>query len=256
MYRVRGKHFWPFMPSYMAFVLASAAFCQPASRPTFDVASVKPTPPERQNNIRQQYCPKGGRFFASGIPVLWVLEYAYHLEDYEVSGAPAWMDAFDSSYDIEGVSTGPVTSIQCRQMVQSLLAERFKLATHTETREASVYFLTASKTHKMPPGGGPNGGVKFNGSVQVGDDGVPTWRDGLSMAALASYLSDWSGRPVIDRTGIEGKYGVTLDFSHRDGDDRPSVFTAVQEQLGLKLEPGRAPIEVMVIDHIERPSGN
>jgi uncharacterized protein (TIGR03435 family) len=75
------------------------------------------------------------------------------------------------------------------------------------------------------------------------------------MAELASLLSDYTDRPVIDRTGLRGRYGVKLDFS-RDGDDRPIVYTAVQEQLGLKLETGRAPIDMLIIDHIEKPTPN
>ena len=75
------------------------------------------------------------------------------------------------------------------------------------------------------------------------------------MPALAGYFTDWVGRPVVDRTGLGGAYGNTLDFSRTDNDDRPSIFTAVQEQLGLKLDPGRAP-EMLVIDHIEKPGDN
>jgi uncharacterized protein (TIGR03435 family) len=76
------------------------------------------------------------------------------------------------------------------------------------------------------------------------------------MSELASYLSNYTDRLVLDRTGLQGRYGVTLDFSLRDGDDRVSIFTAVQEQLGLKLEVGKALVETLVIDHIERPDEN
>jgi uncharacterized protein (TIGR03435 family) len=76
------------------------------------------------------------------------------------------------------------------------------------------------------------------------------------MPILARILSGYTDRPVVDRTGLEGSYGVTLDFALADRDDRPSIFTAVQEQLGLKLESGRAPIEMLVIDRIERPGTN
>lgn len=76
------------------------------------------------------------------------------------------------------------------------------------------------------------------------------------MPFLAGYLSDVTGRPVVDRTGLAGTYGIALKFSRSDRDDNPSIFTAVQEQLGLKLEPGRALIDVLVIDHIEKPSAN
>ena len=76
------------------------------------------------------------------------------------------------------------------------------------------------------------------------------------MARLAAYLSDMTGRPVVDRTALEGSYGITLSFSRSNTDDAPSIFTAVQEQLGLKLEPGKAPVDLLVIDHIEKPGAN
>lgn len=78
----------------------------------------------------------------------------------------------------------------------------------------------------------------------------------MTMPELARILSNYTDRPVIDQTGLQGRYGMTLDFSLRDGDDRPIVYTAVQEQLGMKLEPGRAPIEMLIIDHIEKPTPN
>jgi uncharacterized protein (TIGR03435 family) len=224
------------------------------ARPAFEVTSVKPTPPERLNHLRRDYCPGGGSFVVAGTPVMWSLEYAYRLKDYQVFGAPAWTNAFDSSYDIEGKPAGPVNDEQCRLMVQSLFADRFKLAVHKEMKESSVYLLTIGKSGtKLHEGGG----VKLNGSVQVdGATGKPDWPDGWTMPTLAGYLANFAGRPVVDRTGLAGTYGVTLDFSRADGDDRPSMFTAVQEQLGLKLDAGRAPIEMLVIDRIQKPSDN
>ncbi|HEY1760741.1 MAG TPA: TIGR03435 family protein [Bryobacteraceae bacterium] len=224
-----------------------------AARPAFEVVSVKPTPPERQNRLRYDYCPNGGRFFVSGTPVMWSLAYAYHLKELQITGALAWLSAFDSAYDIEGKPASPVTDEQCRLMVQSLFADRFKLAAHMEMKESPVYLLTIGKNGtKLREGGG----VKLNGSVQVDASGKPDWADGWTASQLAGYLAEWAGRPVVDRTGLTGRYGVTLDFSRKDGDDRPSVFTAVQEQLGLKLDAGKAPIEMLVVDHIEKPGDN
>jgi uncharacterized protein (TIGR03435 family) len=98
--------------------------------------------------------------------------------------------------------------------------------------------------------------VKIAGSTEVDDSGTPVYADGWTMAQLASRLTDIAGRPVVDRTGLEGKYGVNLDYSRTGQDDKPSIFTAVQDQLGLKLDAGKAPLEMMVIDHIERPAEN
>lgn len=92
----------------LAFVLAAAAFGQSlAPRPAFDVVSIKPTPRELQNRLREEYCPNGGRFFVGGIPVMWVFGYAFRLKEYQISGAPAWMNQFDSSCEIEGRPAGP-----------------------------------------------------------------------------------------------------------------------------------------------------
>lgn len=150
-------------------------------------------------------------------------------------------------------------------MVQSILADRFKLVTHAEMKESQVYLLTVAKNGpklRAPrPEDAKTGVIKLNGSIQVNGDGTLYWKDGWDMPKLAAYLSDFAGRPVLDRTGIAGMYAITLNFSipngpHRDSDDFPDIFTAVQEQLGLKMESGRAPIEITVIDHIEKPSNN
>ena len=243
---------------FTAFCAAfgQSSFGQPqtsASQPTFEAASVKPTPPSRQNTLRMDYCSAGGRYTVSGTPVMWSLTYAFRIKDYQVADAPAWLNAFDSAYDIEAKPAGPVDNAQCRLMVQSLLRDRFKLAQHRETREASVYLLTVGKSGvKMMRGGQ----VRLNRSVQVDSSGKPDWPDGWTAPQLAGHLSDYVDRPVVDRTGLAGKYGVELEFSRRDGDDRPSIFTAVQDQLGLRLEAGKAPIEMLVIDHIEKASEN
>ena len=238
----------------LLFTAFCAAFGQSSiAQPAFDAASVKPTPPSRQNRLGMDFCSAGGRFTVSGTPVMWSLTYAFRVKDYQVANAPAWLNAFDSAYDIEAKPAAPVDNAQCRLMVQSLLRDRFKLAQHRETREASVYFLTVGKSGvKMMRGGQ----VRLNRSVQVDSSGKPDWADGWTMSQLATYLSDFAGRPAVDRTGVDGKYGVELEFSRRDGDELPSIFTAVQDQLGLRLEAGKAPIEMLVIDHIEKASGN
>jgi uncharacterized protein (TIGR03435 family) len=224
-----------------------------AQTPRFEVTSVKPTAPERQNTLRTDYCQKGGRFAVAGTPVIWSIAYAYRLKDFLIAEAPDWLKRFDSAYDIEGRPAGSVSEMQCRLMVQSLFADRFKMKSHQEVRESQVYLLTIAK-------GGPKfrqgGEVRLNGGIQINSDGRPTWPDGLTMVALASLLANYTERPVVDRTGLQGTYGITLDFSLRDGDDRVSIFTAVQEQLGLRLEASRALVEMLVIDRIERPDAN
>ena len=238
----------------LALITLHAGVCVLAQTfaPSFDVASVKPRPPADTHPIRPDYCQRSGRFTMLGTPLEWSIRYAYQVRDYQLAGAPDWVRDFHTAYNIEATAGRPVTVDECRLMVQSLLADRFKLTAHREPRESNVYFLTIAKTPLKFPEGGE---VRVNG-LQLEATGKPTWPDGITMSQLASILSGRTDRPVIDRTGLQGKYGVRLEFSLADGDDRPSVFTAVQEQLGLKLEPGRAQIEMLVIDHIEKPTPN
>jgi uncharacterized protein (TIGR03435 family) len=238
-------------------VMMPLASQTPAQKPVFEVASVKPTPPERQNHLRLDRCTSGGRFFVGGAPLMWSLTYAFGLKDYQVFGAPDWLNEFGSAYDIEGKPATPVNEDQCRLMLQSLFADRFKLKTNFEMKEAPVYVLTIGKNGtKLHEGGS----VKINGGIEYLPQTLGPrklkWPDGLTMPTLAIILSGHTDRPVVDLTGLQGTYGVTLNFSLADGDGEPSIFTAVQDQLGLKLDPARAPIEMLVIDHIERANQN
>ncbi|MGB7217325.1 MAG: TIGR03435 family protein [Vicinamibacterales bacterium] len=233
--------------------LANVGFGQSTEPPRFDVTSVKPTPPERQNSLRFDYCQSSGRFSVAGTPVLWSIKYAYRLKDYQIAGAPTWLDEFHNAYDIEGRPSREVSNAQCRLMVQSLFVDRFKLAAHREMRESPVYLLTIARNGAKLG----KGGVKLNGTTQLNGTGEPSWPDGWTMSELATYLSDFTDRPIIDRTGLQGNYGITLDFSRTTDDmERPSLFTAVQEQLGLRLNTGTALVEIFIIDHIERPDPN
>jgi uncharacterized protein (TIGR03435 family) len=232
------------------------------ARPAFEVVSVKPTPPERLNHLRYEKCTGGGPFVTEGTPLLWSIEFAYQLRDSDLAGWPAWLESFADAYEMEGRPAGRVTEQQCRQMVQSLLADRFHLKIHRETKERSVYLLLIGKNGSKlrvvktdsPKTGG---GVRINGPLMqsLSESEAP---EGWDMPRLAGYLGDVPdvGRPVLDRTGLTGLYAFSLQFSRKDGDDRPIVFLALQEQLGLKLEAAKAPLDVVVIDHVERPSGN
>jgi uncharacterized protein (TIGR03435 family) len=234
--------------------LAPAAWSQSAaSSVMFEVVSIKPTPPAQQNQLRTSYCTNGGRFIVAGTPVIWSLAYAYRVKEYQISGAPAWLNQFDSAYDIEGTPPGPVNDEQCRLMAQSLFVDRFRLAVHRESKQSSVYLLTIGKGGMKLHVGNR---VKLNGGVQMGASGKPQWPDGWTMSDLAMYLSNYTDRPVVDHTGLNGRYEINLDFSLSDQDNRPSIFTAVQEQLGLKLDAGQAPVEMLIVDHIQKPEPN
>ena len=202
----------------------------------------------------ESYCANGGSFISHGTPLLWSIKWAYGLNDYQMSGGyPAWLNAF-GTYDIETRAGRRVTADQCRRMVQSLFEERFRLRMRRQTRTVSVYALVAGKN-------GPKisaiGRVTINGAVKqaTSEREAPA---GWTMERLANYLAAIPAiqRPVVDRTRLTGMYGFTLNYSMADGDDRPDISTALQEQLGLKLQAVKAPIDMWFVDHVERPGGN
>src|ERR1017187_3573993 len=243
--------------------LSAVIYAQTEStRPAFEVVSVKPTPPERLNLLKVERCKEGGPFITEGAPLLWTIEYAYRLNDSDLAGWPPWVESFADAYDIQGKSQGRVTDEQCRQMVQSLLENRFHSKIHHETKEGTVYLLVIAKNgpkiQEVKPDSPKTGaGVRINGPrmQSPSESDAPA---GWSMKRLAGFLADLPdiGRPVLDKTGLPGIYPFSLEFSRNNNDDRPVIFAALQDQLGLRLEPTKAPTDVVVIDHVERPTGN
>jgi len=168
---------------------------------------------------------------------------------------PQWAKDWDAAYDFEAKSARAVNTDECRAMVRGLLADRFKMSAHREMRELRAFALTVGKSGPKLHEAGE--GVKINrAKFQSLSDAEPP--KGLSMERLAAILTNHPvlGARVVDRTKLNGEYCLELLFSMQDGDGRPSIFTAVQEQLGLKLEATKAPVEVLVIDHLERASVN
>lgn len=237
-----------FLASLAASLHAQAA----GSAPEFAVASVKPTPSANNGHLVTDYCRPDGSFVAQGTPVAWLLEYAFGRRDDSLAGVPSWLNDFNSAYDIEARAGSPVDKDQCKAMLRTLFTERFHLAAHEEQRILPVYFLRIVKSGtKLKHGGG----VRLNHSMEVDEHG-PVWPDGWTMPQLANILADRIGRPVIDQTGLQGTYGITLDFSQKLDDGLPDLTTAVEEQLGLKLASGKAPVNVLVIDHVQKPDPN
>jgi uncharacterized protein (TIGR03435 family) len=196
---------------------------------------------------------------------------AYDLKFYQVSGWQNSMTgAADTSYDIaaETAAGATPTMEQARRMLRTLLADRFRLKLHSETKELPVYALVLDRN-------GPKlkeavSGATFPIEFNLGIKGSITARK-ESMPQFASFLMNEVQRPVFDKTGLAGYYAFMLDWTRdhaiqipglpADADTAadsggPSIFTALQEQLGLKLESQKAPIDVLVIDHAERPSEN
>jgi uncharacterized protein (TIGR03435 family) len=226
----------------------------------FEVISIKPRPKDRVGYLLKRECVND-RFEAANTPLSWIIQWAYGgLQDYQVVGLPAWTEGFDETFDIHAKASTAINDEQCRAMVQSLLADRFRMKTHRETRDLPVYFLvigkSGSKLRDIAGDAGPPGAI-VNGSQQIDDDSrrPPKGWPALRLAHVLSGRPE-VGRPVIDRTGLTGVYSFNLSFSRKEGDEKPSIFTAVQEQLGLRLEAAKAPLEVMVVDHIEKPTEN
>ncbi|MFZ0818813.1 MAG: TIGR03435 family protein [Candidatus Acidiferrales bacterium] len=262
---------------------ASAAPSPPVFE--YDVASIKINT-SGSANITYQTPPDG--FLALNIPLRELTKSAYRIQDNQIS---ATQDSLMSErYDIDAKMDVSVAAelqkltpddrrLARRQMLQALLADRFKLIIHRETKELPVYMLVIAKggpklqetkaaagapNASAPPGRGGGASVRTS---RTGTGPVTLTVLHCSGEALADLLSTHTGRPVLDKTGLASSYDFTLKFMPDDAqaqppsgpaplDLPPSLFTAIQDQLGLKLESGKGPVEIIVIDHVERPSGN
>lgn len=216
----------------------------PAS-PAFDVASVKQSAPGSSGG---GITPGPNGLTAKNVTLLFCMRIAYNVQDYQISG-PSWLNT--EQYDIVAKTGAPVSQDQLRLMLQTLLADRFGLVFHRQEATRSVYALTVGKN-------GPKlTEAKSDDSAGITADVGHLAFTAASMSGLARRLSQQLHEPVSDLTGLKGVYNFTLDWQQDDNVSGPSLFTAVQEQLGLKLEAQKAPIEVLVVDHAEKiPTAN
>jgi uncharacterized protein (TIGR03435 family) len=231
----------------------------------WDVISVKPMGPEE--------CPahQGGvgrlkdGLTASCVSAIFVLQCAYRLMDpTRIVGLPEWTKDNSRLYGIEARVSGDDTAAYAKlshdeqfRMLQQVLAGRFQMKAHMETREMPAYDLVVAKGGPKLKQPQPNesGGSSFSAA-----SGNVHWT-GAPLTNLKWVLSEETGRPVVDKTGLTGRYSFVLNFEStaragKEETDRPSVFTALEEQLGLKLVPAKEPVEVLVIDSIEQPAAN
>jgi uncharacterized protein (TIGR03435 family) len=226
----------------------------------YDVATFRPYVPGSTTSYSP--LPNGG-FIAKGTTLKNFICGAYEKLDFQCLGGPGWLDS--DRYDVEAKPDSTVADqlqkldwkqrrpVQ-NQMDQALLADRLKLKVHFETKEMPIFALVIAKSGPKMTEAKDTGSYSYS----VGGGKMEAW--GVSMDALARQLSQEVGHIVQDQTGLNGSYKFTLHYS--DGvnsspdSSAPSIFTALQEQLGLKLEPAKGPVEVLVIDHVERPSEN
>lgn len=231
-----------------------------ARKLTYDVVSI------RSSNLEgMSINSSGDRFVARGMTLWGLLFNAYKLRpNDDVPGLPGW--AKSERFGVEaGMDADTYAELQRMPvqeqseeraiMLQALLADRFKLKMHYESRERPIYALVIAKSGsrlKEWPSSKTPGGVSWDrGHIEV---------RGAPMERFAFCLSDTLGRAVVDKTGLAGKYDIDLKWTPDDLQGTPdagaSIFTAIQEQLGLKLQPAKGPVQVLVIDHIEKPSEN
>jgi uncharacterized protein (TIGR03435 family) len=240
-----------------AMLLHSIAIAQDQPLPPkFEVVSVKPTPKERLNRP-EDLQGKNNRLVTGGFPVSFLIGWSYQIHHAKIVGLPAWATDWESAYDIEARAAASVSQGQCRLLARTLLSDRFALVAHRETRKSKGYTLVTldhgARLAKLVAAG------EFVARIndQILADGPD--EGGLSMSRLAEMLGGHPALgfvPVIDRTGLPGRYGFRLTFSARDGDDRSSIFTALRDQLGLKLQPTELPVEFLIIDRIEKADAN
>jgi uncharacterized protein (TIGR03435 family) len=228
--------------------------------PDWEVATVKPSDP---NDTNAGFHLEGRHIFVERQTVEAMLLMGYGLQKKQIVGAPNWLET--ERWDVKGQPdvAGQPSLKQYQAMVQKVLAERFGFKSHTEKRELAVYAITQAKggAKLAKSAGDPNGLLDETGYGSGSGQEVMRMTNG-SMGDFALMLKFYMDRPVVDQTGLAGRYDFKLKWTvdetraPTDGSAAPGIFTAVQEQLGLKLEPVKAPVDVLVIDHVERPSAN
>ncbi len=198
-----------------------------------------------------------GNRFTARLPLDFVVRWAYELGRPFLEGLPGWASDTAHTYSIEARAPAEMSAGQCKVMVKSMLTGRFKMTAHQEQREMRAYALTVGKHGaKMRAPKSQDELAWVNNMVFM--SAYDPEHGGVTMARFASSLGGLPqiGMPVVDRTGLTGNYVFELEFSVKEDDGLPSLQTALEEQLGLKLDLIKAPIEVVVVDHIERPTPN
>jgi uncharacterized protein (TIGR03435 family) len=227
---------------------SALAFALAAQQPAFETVSIKPADPADSTRMTQ---PLSNGLRGRNLRLFELIMSAWHLNRDQIIGSTGWMET--AGWDIEARFPEGASSKQAPQMMQAMLADRFRLVTHRETRTLPVYVLSVVKGGaKLQQGDGA-------GRMSAGPRLI-RYSSG-TMSELAGQLSSYLGREVIDRTGLTGQYAISLSFAPVDPgdaeqDSAPSIFQALQEQAGLKLESTKGPVEVLVIDHAERATGN
>ena len=298
------------------FALGAQAPQPSASAPAFEVASIKPN---NSGDGRVMLGNQPGRFTATNVTLRMLIRNAYQLQDFQISGGPGWLnsDHFDIVAKIDPAVQESINAARggigpaavpgqgpnpLQLMIRSLLADRFKLVAHNETKEQTIYALVVARTDgklgpalkksdidcaalmgnarargqaAAPPPGPPQPGQRMPCAVRIGPGNLSA--SAGTLAQFAQSLGMFVGRIVVDKTGLTGGYDIDLTWTPDQIPQRaagtpgdqpvringvdidpngPSIFTAVQEQLGLKLDSQKGPVEMLVIDRVEKPVEN
>jgi uncharacterized protein (TIGR03435 family) len=248
------------LPKLLLFLLLSVRLAGAQTSPSsFEVATIKPAAPSPDGHTHINY-PPDDRFSASNITLMDLMEWAYSMPGKQILDGPSWISS--TRFDIQAKSDigdrlKGLTSEQGnelkRRMVQGLLEDRFQLKVHQETRMLPAYDLVVAKGgSKLQPSQSNGKSVNAGGRYFNGE--------GLTMDIIAEQLSRISGRVVVDKTGLAGRFDLKLRWSPDDAvaseTDAPTLFTAIQEELGLRLEPAKEPVPVLVVDHVDQPTPN
>jgi len=259
----------------------------------FEAASIKPQAPSSDGSIRTMVqFPPNGRLTAAGATVKTLICVAYGLSDFQVLGGPNWIE--EDRYDVlatpgsaleeqlQKMKSDDNTQAK-RQMLQALLADRFKLTLRHDTKQLPIYALVVAKgglklheskpddANPDPANAPPHPNNKGRMRMSVDSGAIEMTATGMSMDGLARQLASQLHSTVRNETGIKGIYDFTLHFTPDDApmdasgggananlsdNSGTSIFAAVQDQLGLKLESKKGPVEVVVVDHVDKPSDN
>jgi uncharacterized protein (TIGR03435 family) len=249
--------------SLIVVIAAAAAFSQVPAPTEFEVASIRPN--TANDRIVTINVGPGGRFAARGYTLVLLMQRAYGVMDWNISGGPGWIRT--DRYDVaaKAIVAGNLTEAQLRPMLQALLAERFKLRLHNGSKEMSGYALIVGK-----------GGPKVKAAVD-GEEHADTFRmtgngikgQGIKMEDFARYLGGKLGLVAVDKTGLKGVYDFKVEWTAKADQDtsglpgadprdalRSAVFAALQDQLGLRLAPQKITVQMLVIDSAEKASEN
>ena len=236
-----------------------------AGAQSFEAASIKPALPASPDRFTGIQVQAGGRLNTSGTTLRMLIAFAYDAKDFQVSGGPGWANS--EAYDIVAKGDGNATRPEVRLMLQALLKDRFKLALRHETKDAPIYELVVAR-----------GGSKMQEDTTSARQRIARTGAGkvaaqkATLAMFAAVLEMVAGRPVADKTGLPSTYTFKLDWTPDVGErglpgpagpdvappdpNGPSLFAALQEQLGLRLQAAKGPVESLVIEEAEKPGEN